>query len=49
MRTTLEIDHDQLAAAKEISCQQSQTAGQAVSTLLRRALVGVNYLGRRPR
>ena len=39
-RTTLDIDDDLLAAAKEISRQQGQTAGQVVSTLLRRALAG---------
>jgi Arc/MetJ family transcription regulator len=40
MRTTLDIDDDVLAAAKELSRQQGQTAGQVVSMLLRRALAG---------
>jgi hypothetical protein len=40
MRTTLDIDDDLLAAAKEISRQQGQTAGQVVSMLMRRALAG---------
>jgi Bacterial antitoxin of type II TA system, VapB len=40
MRTTLDIDDDLLAAAKEISRLQGQTAGQVVSALLRRALAG---------
>lgn len=40
MRTTLDIDDDVLAAAKELSRQQGRTAGQVVSGLLRRALAG---------
>jgi Arc/MetJ family transcription regulator len=40
MRTTLDIDDDLLAAAKEISRLQGQTAGQVVSALMRRALAG---------
>lgn len=40
MRTTLDIDDDVLAAAKELSRQQGRTAGQVVSTLLRQALTG---------
>lgn len=40
MRTTLDIDDDLLAAAKEISRQQGRTAGQVISALLRRALTG---------
>ena len=40
MRTTLDIDDDVLAAAKELSRQQGRTAGQVVSALLRQALVG---------
>ena len=38
MRTTLDIDDDLLAAAKELSRQQGCTAGQVVSALMRRAL-----------
>ena len=38
MRTTLDIDDDVLAAAKELSRQQGCSAGQVVSTFMRRAL-----------
>ena len=48
MRTTLDIDDDLLAAAKEISRQQGQTAGQVVSALLRRALAGGAAAGAPP-
>jgi hypothetical protein len=40
VRTTLDIDDDLLAAAKELSRQQGRTAGQVVSALLRLALAG---------
>jgi hypothetical protein len=40
MRTTLDIDDDVLAAAKELSRQQGLSAGAVVSMLLRRALLG---------
>jgi len=40
MRTTLDIDDDLLAAAKELSRQQGRTAGAVVSSLLRQALTG---------
>jgi hypothetical protein len=40
MRTTLDIDDDLLAAAKELSRQQGCSAGQVVSALMRRALAG---------
>jgi hypothetical protein len=40
MRTTLDIDDDVLAAAKELSRQQGRTAGEVVSALLRQALTG---------
>lgn len=40
MRTTLDIDDDLLAAAKELSRQQGRSAGQVVSSLLRQALTG---------
>ncbi len=48
MRTTLDIADDLLAAAKEISRQQGQTAGQVVSMLLRRALAGGAAAGGTP-
>ena len=38
MRTTLDIDDDLLAAAKELARQQKRSAGEVVSQLLRRAL-----------
>ena len=38
MRTTLDIDDDMLLAAKELASVQGQTAGQVVSSLLRKAL-----------
>ena len=40
MRTTLDIDDDVLAAAKELSRQQGLSAGAVVSMLLRQALIG---------
>jgi len=40
MRTTLDIDPDVLAAAKELARQQNISAGQVVSQLLRRVLTG---------
>jgi len=38
MRTTLDIDDDVLAAAKELSRQRRCSAGKVVSQLLRQAL-----------
>jgi len=40
MRTTLDIDDDILEAAKELARRQNVSAGQLVSSLLRRALTG---------
>ena len=40
MRTTLDIEADVLAAAKELARQQGLSAGQVVSRLLRSALLG---------
>jgi Bacterial antitoxin of type II TA system, VapB len=40
MRTTLDIDDDLLAAAKEIARREGTTAGEVVSRLLRRSLTG---------
>ena len=40
MRTTLEIDDDLLAAAKELARRRATTAGRVVSDLLRQALTG---------
>jgi len=41
MRTTLDIDDDLLAAAKELARREGRSAGQVVSALLRRSLTGV--------
>jgi len=38
MRTTLDIDDDVLAAAKELSRQRNCSAGQMISLLVRQAL-----------
>lgn len=40
MRTTLDLDDDVLASAKEIARREKKTAGQVVSELARRALQG---------
>jgi hypothetical protein len=40
MRTTLDIDDDVLSAAKELAAAENKTAGQIISDLARRALVG---------
>lgn len=40
MRTTIDIEDDVLAAAKELARMQNLSAGQVVSSLLRRALAG---------
>jgi hypothetical protein len=48
MRTTLDIDDDVLAAAKELASGQKTTAGKVISDLARKALTqpliaGVTY------
>ncbi|GAA4413039.1 hypothetical protein [Quisquiliibacterium transsilvanicum] len=40
MRTTLDIDNEVLAAAKELARCERKTAGQVLSELARRALTG---------
>ena len=40
MSTSLDINDDLLAAAKEIAQRQKRTAGEVVSNLLRQALAG---------
>ena len=40
MRTTLDIEDDVLAAAKELAHRQGVSAGKVVSSLLRSALTG---------
>ncbi len=41
MRTTIDIDDDLLAAAKELARRENVTAGQVVSRLLREGLNGL--------
>ncbi|MCT0226743.1 hypothetical protein KQ300_00810 [Synechococcus sp. CS-1331] len=45
MRTTLDIEDDVLAAARELALRQGTTAGQVVSRLLRAALSGAPSTG----
>lgn len=45
MRTTLDIEDDVLAAARELARRQGTTAGQIVSRLLRVALSGAPSTG----
>jgi hypothetical protein len=40
MRTTLDIDDDLLAAAKELARRERSTAGEVISRLVRRSLTG---------
>lgn len=40
MRTTLEIDDDVLAAAKELASAENKTAGRIISELARKGLIG---------
>lgn len=44
MRTTLDIDDDILAAAKELARAEGKTAGQVLSDLARRALTAPSGL-----
>jgi hypothetical protein len=45
MRTTLDIDEDVLAAAKERARRENKTAGAVVSELLRQALTAPQNAG----
>lgn len=45
MRTTLDIEDDVLAAARELARRQGTSAGQMVSRLLRAALQGAAVSG----
>ena len=47
MRTTLDIDDDVLASAKEIARRERKTAGQVMSELVRRALTQASPAGDR--
>ena len=46
MRTTLDIDDDLLAAAKELARREGATAGHVVSRLLRHSLTGAGPVER---
>jgi len=46
MRTTLDIDDDVLAAAKELAKAQKSSAGEVISGLARKALTGEAGTGR---
>lgn len=47
MRTTLEIDDDLLAAAKELAQRERSSAGKVISRLLRHSLTGSQAAGSR--
>ena len=49
MRTTLDIDDDLLAAAKEMARREGATAGRVVSRLLRDSLTGAGSVARAAR
>ncbi len=42
MRTTLDIDDDLMAAAKELAQREGSSAGKVVSRLLRQSLTGTH-------
>ena len=47
MRTTLDLDHDVLLAAKEIATRSKRTAGAVISEVFRRGLHAAPPTGRR--
>jgi hypothetical protein len=49
MRTTLDIDDDVLAAAKQLAKRRSATAGEVISDLARRALTASSGPDEEPR
>lgn len=49
MRTTLDIDDDLLAVAKDLARRERSSAGKVVSRLLRRSLTGAEPAGGKPR
>ena len=49
MRTTLDIDDDLLAAAKDLAKREKCSAGEVVSSLLRHALTGRELVQVSPR
>ena len=48
MRTTIDIEDDVLAAAKEMASQQRVSAGTVISRLLRQAMSGASGSGQTP-
>jgi hypothetical protein len=48
MRTTLDIDDDILAAAKQLAKSRNSTAGEVISDLVRQALTGPAILDDKP-
>ena len=48
MRTTLDIDDDILALAKELARRERSSAGKVVSRLLRRSLTSSEPVGGKP-
>jgi len=49
MRTTLDIDDDILAAAKQLARKKNSTAGEIISDLARRALTSPSSGNEEPR
>jgi hypothetical protein len=49
MRTTLDIDDDVLAAAKQLASKRNSTAGEVISSLAREALTGPSVPEEEPR
>ncbi len=49
MRTTLDIDDDILAAAKQLAKKRNSTAGEVISGLVRQALTGPSVSDDEPR
>ena len=47
MRTTLDIDDDLIAAAKELAQRERSSAGKVISRLLRHSLTGNHAPGAR--
>ena len=48
MRTTLDLDHDVLLAAKEIAARSKRTAGAVISEVFRRGLHAAPPTGQKP-
>ena len=48
MRTTLDLDHDVLLAAKEMAARSKRTAGAVISEVFRRRLHAAPSTGQKP-